>query len=363
MFFKKKLNLKGDRKYLAIVFFILILLLISTVVIPLIIDSRENNWEEYLTEEINKIEQEATEIYKKKEERLLSVKSELKKELLVVLSPPNTSYRNLIRLVNEERFSDYSVEVLAPNGRVIAWNEDVALRREEIFPLEYPLGQTYFHNTELMTYLSVVDTIVLENDNFYLALSLPIEKHYKLQNPYYIPVSLTNELNENFFTQFEIFYTPFVSASKDGRKFSFELLNNYNNKIGLVEFFKPTLASEINSIKQAGENFQVFLFILLILFSALWFKGKFRKLKFRSLRVLSLLIILVLIRVLFYSFVFPARFLEGDLVDPANFSSAFAGGIVKSPIEFFVTALFFLIISVYIFQNIFSYIKIGRAHV
>jgi len=360
MFFKKKLNLKGDRKYLAIVFFILILLLISTVVIPLIIDSRENNWEEYLTEEINKIEQEATEIYKKKEERLLSVKSELKKELLVVLSPPNTSYRNLIRLVNEERFSDYSVEVLAPNGRVIAWNEDVALRREEIFPLEYPLGQTYFHNTELMTYLSVVDTIVLENDNFYLALSLPIEKHYKLQNPYYIPVSLTNELNENFFTQFEIFYTPFVSASKDGRKFSFELLNNYNNKIGLVEFFKPTLASEINSIKQAGENFQVFLFILLILFSALWFKGKFRKLKFRSLRVLSLLIILVLIRVLFYSFVFPARFLEGDLVDPANFSSAFAGGIVKSPIEFFVTALFFLIISVYIFQNIFSYIKEKR---
>ena len=259
---KRILNLKGDRKIFAIVFFSLFLVLLTGILTPVIIDTRENNWNEQLDEEINEIEREASRIFNEKESSLLSVKTDIKKELNVVLSPPNTSYRELIKLVNEERFAKYSVEVLAPNGRIIAWNEDIAIKQEEVFPLTFPLGQTYFYNTELVTYLSVVDTVTLEHDNFYVVLSVPLEKHYSLQNPYYIPVSLINELNENFYTQFEISYTPFAEKSKDGRKYSFELLNNRSNKIGMVSFFKPTLTSEINSISETSDNIQVILLII-----------------------------------------------------------------------------------------------------
>ena len=357
MFRKIIRSLKGDRKFFTIVFFILFLVLVIGIVTPIIIDVKENNWNEELDEQVKEIERSANDIFNEKESNLLSVKTNLKKELNIVLNPPNTSYKELIKLVNEDRFSKYSVEVLAPNGRIIAWNENIAVKEEEVFPLTYPLGQTYFHNTELVTYLSVVDTVTLEHDNFYLVLSIPIEKHYNLQNPYYFPVSLTNELNENFYTQFEISYNPFTEKSKDGRKYSFELLNNSNNKIGMISFYKPTLAAEINSTNQNSDNIQVVLVILACLLAAFGFNKDFKELGYRTIKIITLLIYLSLLRLLIYSLNFPSRFLEGVLVDPAYFSSAFAGGIVKSPIEFFFTALFFLTISFYIFNNILSYIK------
>ena len=236
--------LKGDRKFFTIVFFILFLVLVIGIFTPVIINVKENNWNEELDNKIKEIENSVNNIFNKKESDLLSIKSNLKKELNTVLSPPNTSYRELIKLVNEDRFAKYSVEVLAPNGRIIAWNENIAVKQENVFPLAYPLGQTYFHNTELVTYLSVVDTLTLEHDNFYLVLSIPLEKHYTLQNPYYVHINLTDELNENFYTQFEISYNPFSEKSKDGRKYSFDLLNNMNNKIGTVNFYKPTFLLE-----------------------------------------------------------------------------------------------------------------------
>ncbi|HSP86665.1 MAG TPA: hypothetical protein VLN45_00910, partial [Ignavibacteriaceae bacterium] len=362
MFRKIIRSLKGDRKYFTIVFFILFLVLLIGIITPIVIDIKESNWNEELEEEIKEIEISANGIFNEKESDLLSIKSTLKKELDIVLSPPNTSYRRLIRLVNEERFSKYSVEVLAPNGRIIAWNKSIAVKQEEVFPLTYPLGQTYFHNTELVTYLSVVDTLTLEHDNFYLVLSAPVEKYFSLQNPYYISINFTEELNENFYTQFEINYNPFSEKSKDGRRYTFDLLNNKNNKIGIVSFYKPTLTSEINSANQYSNNLQVILVVIAFFLAGLGFRKDFHDLKYRTLKIFILFIYLSLLRILLYSLNFPSRFLEGVLVDPAYFSSAFAGGIVKSPIEFFLTALLLLILSVYIFRNVLGYIGENVPH-
>ncbi len=79
--------------------------------------------------------------------------------------------------------------------------------------------------------------------------------------------------------------------------------------------------------------------------------------KFRIIKISVLLIYFFLLRILLYSLNFPSRFLSGALVDPAYFSSTFAGGVVKSPIEFFITAILFLIISVYLFRNVLAYVK------
>ena len=82
----------------------------------------------------------------------------------------------------------------------------------------------------------MVDTLFIENDQFSLAVSLPIEKHFELQNPYFNELNFTKDLSEKFLTPFQIYYNPFTSKAKRGRTFSFELLNNKNNKIGLVKF-------------------------------------------------------------------------------------------------------------------------------
>ncbi len=349
--------LKGDGKFFTIVFFILILVLAIGIITPVIISHNENSWKTELDSKVRDIETTTKNLFKDKEAQLLQIHKTLKENLLVTLSPPNTSYRGLIRLVNEEKYSEYSVEVLAPNGRIIAWNANIAIKEENIFPLAFPLGQVFFHNTELVTYLSVVDTILIEHDAFYLVLSSPFEKHYTIQNSYFKNISFISDLSNKFYTQFNIGFNPYSEKSKDGRKYSFDLLNNADKKIGVVSFIKPSLSSYINSINNLADDFQAVLVILACLIVAFGFRKDFKNIKLRTFRFALLLIYLSVLRLLLYVLAIPARFIKGDLTDPAYFSSAFGGGIVKSPVELFITSLFFLIIGVYLFRNILHYLK------
>jgi len=349
--------LKGDGKFFTIVFFILILVLAIGIITPTITSHKENKWNEELDSKVLGIETTVIKLFRDKEKKLLLTGEILKESLSETLSQPNTSYRGLIRLVNEEKYSEYSIEVLAPNGRIIAWNESIAVREENIFPLAFPLGEIYFHNTELVTYLTVTDTVVIEHDAFYLILSLPFEKHYNIQNTYFKDISFSNDLTNRFYTQFNIGFNSFSEKSKDGRKHSFELLNNKNKKIGVVSFVKPSLTSFINSINTLSADFQAVLVIGACFIIAFGFRKDFRNIKYRTVRFIILLIYIVLLRLLLYVLNMPARFMDGVLTDPAYFSSAFSGGIVKSPVELFITSFFFLVIAVYLFKNILHYLK------
>jgi len=81
MFTKITKLFKGDRKYFAIVFFILILVLIIGILTPVFIDNRNQNWEEQLIEKNYEIEISVYDLYKEKESKLLDVKTRLKSSL------------------------------------------------------------------------------------------------------------------------------------------------------------------------------------------------------------------------------------------------------------------------------------------
>jgi len=226
-----------------------------------------------------------------------------------------------------------------------------------VFPLSSSLGEDFFYNSDLITYLCIIDSLHIENDNFYTILSIPVEKNYTLQNQYYITTSLTNEFSENFLTEFNIDYSPFSVGTKDGRFFSYELLNIKNNKIGVVTFAKPIPDVEVKNIRDGISKFQAILVSIGIIFLSLGFRGDFNKIKYNSVRLLIIIMYSLLIRLLLYIINFPSNILEGPIKNPAYFSSAFAGGIVKSPIEFFVTSILFLWICLQIFKYIIQYEK------
>lgn len=348
---------KDDRKFFTIVFFILLIVLGIGFLTPVLIQNKSDNWDEEVDEQINEIKFAVINQYDIKEKKLLKKRDELKSGLTNVLSPPHTSYRELIRLVNEERFSEFSVEILAPNGRIIAWNEHIAIPQENIFPHRYPLSHIYFYSNELITYLTITDTVHIDHDVFYLLLSIPIEKYYSLQNLYYKEISFSNELSERFYTEFEIEYNPIAEKSKDGRKFSFDLLNNKGSKIAIITFVKPSLSVTISLMNKISGDIQAALVIIAFIISVFGFRKDFNGLKHRYLKFLTLLIYLLLLRVLLFILEVPARFFEGSLIDPALFSSTFGWGIVKSPVELSITILIFLVIAFYIFRNIVSYLQ------
>ena len=337
---------EGDRKYFAIVFFILLLILISGILTPIYIRYTENDWPEKLTAQIQEIESSVNSILQQKEENLLSLSSGLRKKLRTTLSPGNSSFGALINLVNDQMYNDYSVEVLAPNGKMIAWNRDIAVKQDEVFPLSYPLGETHFFTGDLVTYMTVTDTVKIENDVFYFLVSLPIEKEYSLQNQYYNELNFTKEISDQFLTRFDVSYNPFTPKSKDGRKYSFDLVNSRNNKIGTVSFFKPGLDTYINSIQHNTNEFQSVLIALALFFIAFGFRQEYKSVKYRSVRLLVFVFYCSLFRSVIFIVGFPSNFLNGPLVDPANFSSAFGWGIVKSPVELIISSIFILIISI-----------------
>ena len=348
---------KGDRKYFAIVFFILALIFAVGLITPILVDKKKTNWETEVSDKISDIENGIRNLLAEKESRLIAVKDQIKNELHLKVVTANYEYGNLISLVNKKSYEDFSVEIVAPNGKIISWNNQIAIKQEEIFPFVYPINEVHFFNSSLITYLTIIDTVILHGDRFYLLLSEPFEKYYSLQNKFYDPVSFAEELSDRFNTVFNVFYDPYAQPSKDGRKHSAMLLNSKKSKIGLVSFFKPSLNFEVTQIQETAARIQILLLTIGLLFLTLGMNSDFRTIKWRSVRLIVLIIYFAALRFVLYWSEFPTRFLEGPLVDPSHFSSTFAWGIVKTPIEFFVTNVLLLIIGLKFFLYIFEYFK------
>ena len=346
---------KGDRKYFTIVFFVFVLIIGTGIITPILINDEKSNWDTQLVEKVSHIEKGINNLFVEKETDLFSTKKLLKDELYQTLFAEKYEYGKLISLINKSEFNSYSIEIVAPNGKIIAWNNISAIRQEEVFPFVYPVNEVYFFNSPLVTYLTLIDTLIIHSDRFYLLLSKPIENLYSLQNKFYKQISFSEELSERYNTQFSVYYDPFSQPPKDGRTHSVILLNSQKSKIGLVSFFKPSLNFEITEIQEIATQIQIFLLVIGLIFLTLGIKADFQSIKWKSVRLIALIIYLTAIRLILYWSGFPSKFLNGPLVDPSYFSSMFAWGIVKTPIEFFVTNIFLLIIGFKLFKYISEY--------
>jgi signal transduction histidine kinase len=348
---------KDDRKYFAIVFFILMLVLLLGITSPIYIRLQQENWKKNLFSEISKIQSSVSSLFHSRENSLIDDVQHLKNRLRNALNSSGSSYGALINTVNDNDFEKYSIEVLAPNGKLIAWNAFIAIPQNEIFPLAFPAGQAHFYNGDLAAFLTVTDTVIFENDLFYFVVSIPLERYYSIQNQFYREINFSKELSVKYQTQFNLNYSPIAEESDQGRKYSFALLNKQGNKVGIISFYKPALEASLDYIYQIISELQSLLIVIVVLILVFGFKNEFRKIKFRTVRLFIISLYCIASRMLLYYLGFPANIIKGPLIDPAYFSSTLGNGIVKSPIEFFITALFALIICVQVLRYQIDYIK------
>ncbi len=348
---------KGDRKFLSIVFFILLLILFIGLFTPYHITQITENWERELNSRIKISQDEINKLIDEKEDELIFRKNELKAQLHTTLNKKSYDYGKLISSITNSSYNDLLIEVVAPNGRVIAWNKPSGNQKKEIFPLSYPLNETHFETSNLQTLLALTDTIKIQNDIFYLLINKPVEKLYDLQNTYYQNLSLQNDLTDELNLDVSLKYDPYSQPSKDGRIFSFPILNKSGIKIGLAEFFKPSLNTVISEIQNFSSNCQTILIIVLTFIIGFSFKSDFKKIKSNSVKLILIIIYFAAIRVVIFLLNFPSNFLNSPITEPAYFSSTFAGGIIKSPVEMFLTSMFVLIISVLVFRYVKLYVS------
>ena len=116
----------------------------SGIVTELVINKTKDNWDSILVDKISEIQESIKKDFAKKQNDILEKLNVVRQDLRISLKPENESYKELVRLINDEDFSDYSIEIFAPNGKLIAWNQIVAIGQNELFPLSFSLGETYF---------------------------------------------------------------------------------------------------------------------------------------------------------------------------------------------------------------------------
>lgn len=334
--------LSQNKKYLIVLAIIAVLFLLSGIVTPWFMSNKKKNWDAELERKTLGIEKSVQDDFRIKENFLTGLAAELKKDL-----EPAESKEDLIDLASrnslQNRFPDLSLEVYDDSSGLLFWNGQIVFADSSGDLKKIRTGRCFFKHSGLQWFMSFADTLKAGENNFYFALSLPVEKEYKLSNQYYRNLSITDSLSAAFNTGFRIYFNPDSEIEKDGRAYYFDLKNKAGDRIAVVSFEKPYLDVELNWWRDFFKGLQSVLVILFVVVLGLLIRDFAARIGRRTVRFIVYLFYLSLLRFIIFFAGVPTEYLKVSVTESSYFSSVFAFGIVRSPLEFSITLLFALL--------------------
>jgi two-component system, NtrC family, nitrogen regulation sensor histidine kinase NtrY len=312
----------------------------SAVISPILVSNEKQNWESILTDKIEQTENVINKAFEDKYLFLENVNKKIKPEIKNQQIETTTGIKRIFGKISDYSEKKLAIQVFDDSLNLIAWNVQQANDNISLSSLNEWTGQTFFNNEKLITYLSYADTLLVKNSKCYILLSLPVEKSFTLPSCEYLWGNETDSLSQVLSVDVQIEYSKFAKPSKDGRKYSFPLLNNFNNKIGVVAFDRPTIDASLNQIKNNIWMIQSVVLVVAFLGLGLFFRYHIGKLKSGLIGLIITLVYLAALRLILFFFEIPSSIINNSLTDASNFSSTFGFGIVRSPLEFTITVLF-----------------------
>ncbi len=324
-------------RFILPVFILLIAIILLQLFEPVLLNNKKKNWNKELNVKNELIEKSVKNIFNEKIDSLKFILNKVKK----IIKNENGSQEKIIPLINQHALSKFSVVITDSNGEVFAWTRNI------LFNNFNPRNSNKINNvsitkSNLIVYLTYNGLLDYDSTAYYISVSLPLEKEYRLQNKYFQKISLTGLLSSKFNTQFEINYSGKNPHKNDGRYYSFFVENN-NNKIALVTFKKPNFDINLNNYRQNLKNIKYVLLITVLLLLGVYLFIKLKELNNKAIKYFTLLSYLVILRYTVYVSGLVSSWQTSGISNPAYFSSSFAFGIVKSPVELFVTCIFVLV--------------------
>ena len=330
----------GTRKYFLVVIILIAAVFIMGIISQSLIDTKRIHWGENLDASLKEIESTSSKLYKQKQNELLTGTAQLTARVRDLSSLSESNDTGIMQLIATNKNDGFFVEAIKDKRTLLAWKTDAPVSVKNLQALSYTPNEPFFYESPLTTYLCVYDTVNIANSNYVILVGSPFEKHYQNSRVQKEENSFSLLLENIFSTEVQIDYNPYKTKSVDGRYYSFELQNDKNNKIALITIKKPSLRNELLSFSKSIGNIQSICIIVAFLFLGLTVRHDYNKLKSAFIRTSLLLFYLAALRWLMYKLNIPASFASDELTNPTNFASQFGGGIVKSPIEFFITAIF-----------------------
>ncbi len=207
-----------------------------------------------------------------------------------------------------------------------------------------------FYSTPRATYLVHIQTLNRNGNQLFIATGLMLEQHYIPASGPENSISFESELEELLLTNVTVLYKETAKITKDGRESGFGIKASGGRNIGVINFQKPTLRqglTEIDEFFRLTVSIQWLATALVVLILML---PAIRLLKHRIVKFIGVAIVLVALRILLFVLGIPTTYMHNTLSDPQYFSSVFGAGIVRSPIELFITVIFFFGIFLYGFR-------------
>lgn len=351
----KKRNLfSGYTKYYTFAGICALLVIISGILTPVILDNYNDpeNWKTTLDQQVTSINSGITGQISTLEKNLLT----RSQEVLANLSENDYDtfeemIRGLLRTTNREY-----IFYLYEEDELLAWSKH-GLSRFDNTLFNYPENEAVFFSDNLINYFAVKSGKVIKGNKFTLYLFYPLEKDYRLDNKYYKPLSLSEELSDKFGTEFTVYYYPDAKPNPDGRYYNLPVINTEGKKIGLVEYLKPTRRLVLVEINDLFNIIQSVLIVLILVFLGLGFSKNVWESKSYLVRFIWIMAYFAALRMLLFYLGIPSAFWENEFTNSAFFSSVFGYGIVKSPLELTITVAFLLVLCLAGFRYFTKYLS------
>lgn len=353
--FQVKKVLKSNKLFFTSLIILTVALIAVGIIAPAIENSVYDNWDSEVKTRIQKIEFSVEDEFSKLQSDLLKNREIAKSRLRVILESQKNLRNGMLDFLNDIQAQKFDISILNDEDEYIGWTHSPAFQNININNIYGDWGESSFFNSDLGTYLAVTDTLFTKNEVFYIVFARQVEKRYFLNNEKFTQISFVTDLSNKFETAFEIQYSPETTREKDGRKFSFDLLNNFKNKIATVSFYRPFRDSEIGKIKSTFSLIQSLILILAYIILGIGGLYEARSLKRRSLRFLITFLYFSLFRAILFYLEIPIRFLHGTITNGTYFSSKFAWGLFVNPVELFISQIFTFIIIISAFRNTYEY--------
>ncbi len=346
----------GSSKYFILLFVTVVLIVLSGVLSPVLIKNRESVWPENLNDRLAKIEGEVRQRFAETEEKLKDKFTSISEELRKTNSDSLRGKKDIVNILRQKS-QGYFNSFLLTGREAYAWSDNPDIFIPDSFSLS---GASFFHNNGLVVSLSMARKVKTAGRNLLLVVNYQVEKLYHLENTFYHPISIIEEFGERYHTDFVINFEYPFEKELDGRFHSFYLYNSAGTKIASISFIKPTLNAEIETLDESISTFQSVLSLIGVILLGLGFYEDFMKIKLRLVKFLIIAVYITGIRLLMFEFELPVKFFDGGIADPSYFSSMFLFGTVRSPLEFFITTISFLIIIAVGFRYIYRFNFAGK---
>jgi len=300
--------------------------------VPYGVRNIEANWEQISVDLREKYASEIEEIFNEEFEQFNSQADNLEKAI--------KSFHSNEDIIDAAKDNEISFQYYQKDS-LILWHNFTPLPNEIIS--KFNSGEIFFYSTTLKAFICRIDSILDGVNRKVVIYQKVIEKFYNFDNNIYRPISLTKKISDYFSFDCKIDYKANAAISLSGLEYSSAVKNLQGRKIGVVTFPQPKLDVEKKNFVSIVENIQ---YVCIIVAVIVFLIGFIKEIWSGSQNYKNAVIVLslIIVRMLLLAFSLPEKLFPMELSNPKYFSSTFAGGIAKTPLELFISAVTFIAI-------------------